>query len=160
MCIRDRFGEKQVYLSCEAGDTASISGANGAAFVVDNYVQVQRDDNDPLNFCPNLAGAGCFNGVSADPMALLGYAAETAYYPVAAQDVSAALAPGVSLYTFRLMDWGYTKAASEVWLNTTCVVKDKVCHKDAGKPHKTLTVGASAIRAHLAHGDRLGACGG
>jgi hypothetical protein len=92
-------------------------------------------------------------------MALLGEPAESAYLPVASQDVSAALQEGVHLYTFRLMDWGYTYASSEIWLTTTCKIKDQVCHFDSGKKtSKTLTLGASAIPAHLRHGDTLGAC--
>jgi hypothetical protein len=155
----EQFAERQFYLACEVGDTAIVSGPNVGAFIADNYIQVQADDETPLNFCPGIEGTGCFSGTIADPMALLGEPAESAYLPVASQDVSAALQEGVHLYTFRLMDWGYTYASSEIWLTTTCKIKDQVCHFDSGKKtSKTLTLGASAIPAHLRHGDTLGAC--
>jgi len=46
--------------------------------------------------------------------------------------------------------------------NSDTVTSDKVvvCHIPPGNPANahTITVGASAVRAHLAHGDALGAC--
>jgi hypothetical protein len=69
--------------------------------------------------------------------------------------------PGLGLYTFSLTDFAYTYASSALSLITSCSVKDKVCHFDSGKKgHKTLTVGAAAIPAHLNNhaGDYLGAC--
>lgn len=36
--------------------------------------------------------------------------------------------------------------------------KVTICHKAGSTGAKTLTVGASAVEEHLAHGDTLGAC--
>ncbi len=39
-------------------------------------------------------------------------------------------------------------------------IKNTLCHVPPGNPanEHTISVGASAVRAHLAHGDILGAC--
>jgi hypothetical protein len=36
--------------------------------------------------------------------------------------------------------------------------KQTVCHKDSKASAHTITVASSAVPAHLAHGDTLGAC--
>ena len=40
--------------------------------------------------------------------------------------------------------------------------KVTICHRPPGNPanEHTITVGAPAVPAHLAHGDSIGACGG
>jgi choice-of-anchor C domain-containing protein len=44
-------------------------------------------------------------------------------------------------------------------VTVTAVSGSRVCHRDNGRPvGKTLTVGVSAVPAHLAHGDTLGPC--
>ena len=157
------FASKQLYLQCGPGPGAfaQLEGPFvGGGLIVDNYIQVQSPDTSIRNYCPDLESFGCFT-LNDDPGIHVGAAAESAYGPVGPQDVTASLIPGLGLYTFSLMDFGYTYASSELSLRTTCAIKDKVCHFDSGKKgHKTLTVGAAAIPAHLNNhaGDYLGAC--
>jgi len=42
--------------------------------------------------------------------------------------------------------------------NVTITTNDKICHRNNSPGVKTLTVGAPAVAAHLAHGDTLGPC--
>ena len=154
------FASKQLYLACGAGATATISGPLvNDGLIVDNFIQVQGPTDVMTNYCPNIGTKGCFDGTSVDPKLALGLPAESAYTPVGPQDISSSLVQGLGLYTINLMDWGYTYASSQLTLTTSCAIKDQVCHYDNGKKQfKTLTVGAAAIPAHLAHGDTLGAC--
>jgi hypothetical protein len=152
------FGSKQLYLQCDAGATASvIGGFTNYGFILDDFIRVQGPSNQIANYC---VPTSCFT-LAGDPLAYEGQPASAIYGPVDPVDVSASLAPGLGLYTFSLMDVGYSYAASEISLTTSCAVKDKICHYDSGKKaFKTLTVGAAAIPAHLnTHpGDYLGAC--
>ena len=167
------FGSKQYYISClntQVAPWAKLSGSNNLNdtpnLIVDNYIQVERHDEsggDVENYCPNIEAAGCFSGVdwsTGGPLAHVTEAASAVYLPVAPQEITTVLAADVlRLYTFRLMDWGYTYASSALWLHTNCFIIDEVCHQDKGKKqYKTLTLDASAISAHLAHGDDIGAC--
>ena len=159
------FATTTVYMDCEEGDTAVVSGTqNGTAdsLIVDNYIQVQSDTlkgaTATTDICPNLATAGCFSGTNS-PTAKFGQPAENGYYPVPDQAVP--LVEGKALYTFRLMDWGVALAASPVWLRTSCHIFDLVCHYDNGKKmFKTLTLDPNGIAAHLKQhsNDYLGAC--
>lgn len=45
-----------------------------------------------------------------------------------------------------------------VFLMIAATGKVEVCHKEHGKPHHTLYISISAQKAHLDHGDTLGAC--
>jgi hypothetical protein len=161
------FATAQVYMACEPGDTALISGSDdpaaGPSLIIDNYLEVQIDYKDGTSsitdYCPNIATTGCFSGTLGDPKSDLGNPAFFRYLPVADQPID--VAPDKALYTLRLMDWGYTKASSAVWLKTGCHIFDRVCHYDAGKKgYKTLVIDPNGVAAHLRQhtGDYLGAC--
>jgi hypothetical protein len=170
------FASTSVFLSCPAdgSGTALLSGDNGTgpnvgqSLIVDNFISVLTNlsteqyipaDRSQLfsaqNVYPsaNLISGGYLNGPVWTPVGT------PAYSPVADQPFN--VTPGDSVYTIRLMDWGYTYGSSAVWLKTTCVVHDKVCHHDKGaKGDKTLTVDPNGYAAHLAQhsDDYSGAC--
>src|SRR5262245_52115824 len=155
----EEFGSpRQLYLQCQAGDFASVIGPYaGNGLIVDDFIRVQGPGNEAKNYC---MPSSCF-GKATDPQLHIGEPAENAYTPVPPVDVSASLVPCLGLYTFSLTDWAFTNTASSLSLMTSCAVKDKVCHYDNGKNgHKTLTVGAAAISAHVGNhaGDYLGTC--
>ena len=149
------FGTTQVYLSCPVGEKpeATLTGPYGGKLVVDNYVTING-----TNVCPN---GNCFVSVFADPVNYLGDSVNSSYLGVDPIDVSNVIT-GSGLYTFSFVDYGYTLASSEVYLNTSCSfapAASQVCHRDNGnKGQKTLTVGPAALSAHLAHGDSEGPC--
>ena len=95
---------------------------------------------------------------------------EMAYAGVRPINVSRAIS-GSGVYTFDLLDFGYTYGNSAIYLNTSCSIipintptettpgGTVVCHRDNGNAGpQTLSVGSSAVAAHLGHGDTLGAC--
>jgi len=148
------FGSKQVYLSCPSGAfEATLSGRNGGNLVVDNYIMLNGE-----NVCPN---GNCFDSATVDPMLFVGDSVDTSYVGVPPLNVSGKIS-GSGLYTFQMMDYGYTLGSSEVYLNTSCSVfstATQICHRNMGNAApRTLTVGPSAIGAHLAHGDTAGPC--
>jgi hypothetical protein len=161
------FVSKQLYLQCGANPTGQIEGPfPGGSLIIDNFIQVLSPDNTSLNYCPepfpeaDPGKLGCFTlEPGGNPRAFLGQPVESIYGPVGPQDISASLRSGLGLYSFSLMDFSFAYGSSELFLNTSCAIKDKVCHLDSGKKgSKTLTVGAAAIPAHLNHGDTLGPC--
>lgn len=160
----------QVYLSCPTGETpvSSLTGPNGGPFIIDNALVLNTR---------NVCGGNCFSLMS-DPMGSLGGPVEAAYTGVGPLNVSQDISR-TGLYTFTVYDIGYTFGTSAVYLNTSCsiipintpeeptttpppppVPGDTVlCHRNNGsRGQVTLTVGPSAVNAHLAHGDSLGAC--
>ena len=155
----------EVYLSCptESSPRSSITGPNGGELVTDNYLTVNDQSVCPLG--------NCFNGTLADPMTLIGSPMEAAYNAVEPLNISSVVA-GTGSYTFNLIDYGYTYGNSDIFLNTSCTIipvylpvqtaagaGDQVCHRDNGKRgQRTLTVGASAVAAHVRHGDTAGPC--
>jgi hypothetical protein len=154
------FGTVQVYLSCPAGEKpqASLTGPFGGPLVVDNFLTVNG-----TNVCDGQ-DKSCFSSTFANPINYLGEPANSSYMGVDPIDISRQIT-GSGLYTFSLVDFGYTLASSEVYLNTSCSfasaasVASQVCHRDYGKKEsKTLTVGPAALAAHLAHGDSEGPC--
>ena len=156
------FGTKQIDLTCPAGVTAqaTLSGPNGGPFIVDNSITINGQW---------AAGSdGLFGGTIADPMVYVGESMETAYLSIPPLNVSGQIKSSGS-YTFELLDWGYTFGSTEVYLNTNCWLTatasaettdaTQICHRNMGAAgQKTLTVGANAVRAHLAHGDTAGPC--
>jgi len=151
------FGTVQVYLSCPVGEQpqAMLTGPYGGPLVVDNYLTVNG-----TNVCNGLEKS-CFASTFANPINYLGEPANSSYMGVGPIDISDQIT-GSGLYTFSLMDLGYTLTSSEVYLNTSCSIvpaASQICHRDNGKQGaKTLTVGPSALSAHLAHGDTEGPC--
>lgn len=154
------FAVKQIDLTCPANAQSTISGPNGGPFIVDNAVTING---------VRAAGASIFfAGTLADPMIYVGESMETAYLGMQPLNVSGQIKSS-GTYTFDLYDWGYTFGNSDLYLNTNCwlstdaFVQDtdatQVCHRNMGAAgQKTLTVGANAVKAHLAHGDTAGPC--
>ncbi len=161
------FAETTVYLACDEGATATLSGGEAGvpgSLIVDNFIQVQVDQGGnsyEQNYCPLWSADvpnNCYSS-SGDYYNHWGDAAESAFLGVPNVDI--VVYPGHGLYTFRLMDWGGAVASSPVWLNTSCSIKDKVCHYDAGKrQYKTLMLGPNGIAAHIRQhpNDYPGAC--
>jgi hypothetical protein len=164
----------QVYLSCPTSGklTSTISGPNGGDFIVDNVLML----NDT-----NVCSGNCFS-LNGDPGSYLGMPVESIYQGVRPVNVSRTIT-GSGLYTFSLIDAGYTYGTSSLYLTTSCAIipintppqttptptptstptptgdGSTVCHRDNGNSGpQTLTVGPAAVSAHLAHGDTLGAC--
>jgi hypothetical protein len=151
------FGTAQVYLSCPVGEKpqATLTGPYGGQLVVDNFLTVNG-----TNVCSGQ-DSSCFSSIFTDPVNYLGQASNSSYMGVNPIDISNQVT-GSGLYTFGLMDFGYTLASSDIYLNTSCSMApaaSQVCHQDNGKKtQKTLTVGPAALSAHLAHGDSEGPC--
>jgi hypothetical protein len=83
---------------------------------------------------------------------------ENSYYSIAPVDVSSQIAASGN-YVFNVRDISWTFGSTEVYLNTTCSTVSQVCHRDNGRRgSKTLTIGGSAVAAHLGHGDTQGPC--
>lgn len=153
----------QVYLSCPTSGhvTSSISGPNGGDLIVDNTLVVNNT---------GVCSGNCFSSAS-NPGAYIGMPVEVAYTGVAPINVGRQVRE-TGLYTFNLLDFGYTYGSSAVYLNTTCSIfrvdtpvepvplgDSVVCHRDSGnRRQQTLRVGAASVSAHLSHGDTLGAC--
>lgn len=149
------FRTAEVYLTCPVnGAEATLSGPNGGGLIVDNFLTLNG-----VNV--HAASWDLFNGVFISPWEMIGQPVETSYYPVAPIDISARLT-GTGVYRFDLMDYGDLLGSSAVYLNTNCSLDStaQVCHRNNGRAgNRTLTIGESAVAAHLAHGDTLGPCG-
>jgi hypothetical protein len=161
------FDTKQVYLSCPTNGVPSgtLSGPEGTDFLVDNFIRIERSPTNTTDLCPEFQVYGCFTPTAGvDPMAHLGEPVTnslTAVAPLALTEAFLTLYDGSfsGVYTFKLMDFSYTYGNTEVWLNTSCRIVEQVCHRNNGSSaQKTLNIGASAVAAHLAHGDTLGPC--
>ena len=154
------FATKQVYLRCVSGaaDVATLSGPGESNFLVDNFVRIDSSGGTS-DVCPDYQVYGCFTPKAGfDPMNFLGQPVTNSLDAIAPLPISSVLA-GTGLYTFKLMDYSYTYGNTEVWLNTSCSLVSQICHRNNGSTgQKTLNVGASAVPAHLAHGDTLGPC--
>lgn len=147
------FGTKEVYLSCPVGAQSTISGPNAGNFIVDNYITINN-----VNICPGGADASCFGGTFTDPGPFVGEMMEVAYHSIAPVDVSSYIT-GSGNYVFNVRDISWTFGSTEVYLNTTCSTVSQVCHRDNGRRvQKTLSIGGSAVAAHLSHGDTEGPC--
>jgi hypothetical protein len=147
------FGTKEIYLSCPVDAQSTISGPGGGNFIVDNYLTINN-----VNICPGGAEASCFGGTFNDPGQFLGEIMEVSYYGIAPVDVSSQITTS-GTYVFNVRDISWTFGSSEVYLNTTCSTVSQVCHRNNGRSgSKTLTIGGSAVAAHLAHGDTQGPC--
>jgi hypothetical protein len=164
-----------VLLSCPADNsgTASLSGDNGTgpnvgqSLIVDNFIRIQTNQSatpqDILSATSAYSGQNVYPASNAIPYlnkpVWTVNAGLPAYLPVIDQTIT--LTPGDAVYTFSLMDWGYTYGSSAVWLKTSCKVKDRVCHADNGaKGDKTLILDPNGYAAHLAQhpNDYAGAC--
>ena len=148
------FGTTEVYLSCPTGSVlnAKLSGPNGGQLVVDNFITVNG-----TNVCPY---GNCFAGTLADPIGFLGDPMEVPFLGVDPIDITHLLS-STGLYTFQVKDYGYTFGNTEIYLTTSCSSVNQVCHRNNGNGNggsRTLTIGGSAVAAHLAHGDTEGPC--
>lgn len=156
------FATKQVYLSCPIGGAAAtltLSGPGGTDFLVDNFVRIITPQGGYSDVCPDFLTLGCFTPAGIDTTQHVGEPVTTSLNAIAPLDISAVLTNGSGLYTFKLMDYSVTYGNTEVWLDTSCRIVSQVCHRNNGSTgQKTLNVGASAVPAHLAHGDTLGPC--
>lgn len=147
------FGTKEIYLSCPVDAQTTISGPGGGNFIVDNYLTVNG-----VNICPGGGEVSCFAGTFNDPGQYLGEIMEVSYYGIAPVDISSQIT-GSGNYVFNVKDISWSFGSTEVYLNTTCSSVSQVCHRDNGRRvQKTLTIGGSAVAAHLAHGDTEGPC--
>jgi hypothetical protein len=147
------FGTKEIFLSCPVGAQSTISGPGNGNFIVDNYLSINN-----VNICPGGAEASCFNGTFNDPGQFLGEIMEVSYNGIAPVDVSSQIT-GSGNFVFNVKDISWTFGSTEVYLNTTCSTVSQVCHRDSGRRvSKTLSVGGSAVAAHLSHGDTEGPC--
>lgn len=147
------FGTKEIYMSCPVDAQTTISGPGGGNFIVDNYLTVNG-----VNICPGGAEGSCFAGTFNDPGSYLGEIMEVSYYGIAPIDISSQVT-GSGNYVFNVKDISWSFGSTEVYLNTTCSFVSQVCHRDNGRRvEKTLTIGGSAVAAHLAHGDTEGPC--
>jgi hypothetical protein len=148
------FKTKEVYLSCPLNPQSTLSGAGNGNLIVDNYLTVNG-----ANICPGEDGQGsCFASTLNDPYYFLGEMMEVSYYGIAPVDVSSRIT-GSGVYKFELKDYGYTFGNNEVYLNTTCSMVGQVCHRDSGRRgQKTLTIDATSVASHIAHGDTEGPC--
>jgi hypothetical protein len=147
------FGTTEIYLSCPLDAQSTISGPGGGNFSVDNFLTVNG-----TNICSGAGGTSCFSSTLNDPMQFLGEIMEVSYLGVAPIDVSSQITTSGN-YTFSIKDYGYTFGNTEIYLNTTCSFVSQVCHRDNGRRvQKTLTIGGSAVAAHLGHGDTEGPC--
>ena len=147
------FKSTEVYLTCPLEAQSSISGPGGGTFSVDNFLTVNG-----TSICPGGGENNCFASTLNDPMHWLGEIMEVSYLGIPAVDVSSRITTS-GTYTFQVKDYGYTFGNTEIYLNTTCSMVSQVCHRDNGRRvRKTLTIGGSAVAAHLNHGDTEGPC--
>jgi len=147
------FGSNEIYLSCPINPQSKLSGPGGGNLIVDNYLTVNG-----ANICSSGSEMNCFDYAFNDPIDFLGEIMDVSYYGVPAIDISNKITTS-GTYKFEVKDYGYTFGNNEIYLNTTCSFVSQVCHRDNGRRgSKTLTVGGSAVAAHLAHGDTLGPC--
>jgi hypothetical protein len=161
------FDETSRVLDCGPGFTAYLSSTpdGNGPIVVDNYITVDNKNacqnaggNDPYNCFSNFNHA--YSGGGQEGWTEDGLDALQTYTPVNRIDISGLLQEGKHLVNFALMDYGWWSASSDIYLVTSCSVKGKVdiCHKPGTAAEHDLNVSQSAVAAHLAHGDRLGAC--
>lgn len=153
-----------VYLYCPSGGRtmSSITGPDGGGFVADNALTLNGE---------NVCRGNCFT-LTSEPGAHLGEPMETAYGSIGPISVNQQIRDS-GLYTFAILDMGYTYGNTAVYLNTSCSIipvvvptdpptptgDGVVCHRDNGnRGSQTLNVGSGAVASHLAHGDTLGAC--
>ena len=148
------FRSAEIYLTCPAnGAEATLTGPDAGNLIVDNFMTVNG-----VNVHPD--GMDLFGGVFISPYYMVGQPVETSYYALPPVDISSHLI-GTGLYKFDLMDYGGLIGSTAVYLHTNCSLESttQVCHRNNGRSgSKTLTIGESAIGAHLAHGDTLGPC--
>ena len=150
------FGTDQVFLTCPAGATATLSGPNGGNLIVDNDLLLNG-----TTVCP--FPDGCFNGTFNDPAANLGQPVENSYNGIAPIDISSSLTEGLNVFT--LVDRGYTYGSSAIELTTTCTVGYPVCHSSGRGRTKFKTIyvdSQNAVDAHVRNheGDHAGPCTG
>lgn len=146
-------------LLCPSAPTAILSSTpDGLGDVlVDNWIEV-----DGVNVCTGLVSCGfwlgncaitCFSGFDL---------ATSSHDPVPPIDIANLVTPGEVSLSFELLDWGFALANSELWLVTNCQLPEEgkrvLCHKPGTRAQHTLQVAPPSVRAHLTHGDRLGAC--
>lgn len=162
------FASTRIELSCPAGVPvrAVLTGPNGGPLVVDNFVRIGRD------LVLGDFGYSLFEYVPSNGHLLVGEDMDSWFGVHRPIDVSQHFAGGSGNYSLELLDWGGIYGNSELNLDTNCSLSrgtadtdpsdaegTQVCHRNMGKPgQKTLTVGASAISAHLDHGDVVGPC--
>jgi len=148
------FKTTEIYLSCPLNAQSRLTGPGGGNLIVDNFLTVNG-----VNVCPGEDGQGnCFDTTLSDPMGFLGEIVEVSYLGIQPLDISSHINHS-GTYSFSLKDYGYTFGNNEIYLTTTCSFVSQVCHRDNGRRgQKTLTIGASAVAAHLAHGDTEGPC--
>ncbi|HVE56941.1 MAG TPA: hypothetical protein VNB22_08930 [Pyrinomonadaceae bacterium] len=147
------FGTTEIYLTCPLNPQSNLSGPGGGNVIVDNFLTVNG-----TNICPGGGEYNCFDYTLNDPMHFLGEIVDVSYFGVAPIDISNQITAS-GTYKFEVKDYGYTFGSNEIYLNTTCSFVSQVCHRDNGRRvEKTLTIGGSAVAAHLAHGDTQGAC--
>jgi hypothetical protein len=147
------FKSAEVYLTCPLDAQSTLSGPGGGNFSIDNYLTLNG-----ANVCPGGGTSNCFASTLNDPMMFLGEIMEVSFLGVSPIDVSSQITTS-GTYTFQAKDYGYTFGNTELYLTTTCSMVSQVCHRDNGRRvQKTLTIGGSAVAAHLAHGDTEGPC--
>ena len=146
---------RSIYLSCPSGAVSTLSGPSNGDLLVDNFLTV----NDVNVF--GGENSGFVFPLLTDPLGVVGSPMEVAYTGVGPVNVSGTISTS-GVYTFKLMDFGYSYGSNEVHLNTTCTQKVQICHRDNGAHpgFKTLSIGAAAIQSHLDNhvGDYVGAC--
>ena len=145
----------EVYLNCPVGGPAHayLTGPSGGNLIVDNFMTVNG-----ANVCPEEWN--CFAGLLTSPATATGLPVQTAYIGVSPLHISGYI-NGSGVYRFELMDYGWSYGSTEIFLNTSCTFEatTQVCHRNFGRfEGKTLTIGESALAAHLAHGDTEGPC--
>jgi len=154
------FGSRTLLLACPAAPTGRVAstGDGNGSLVVDNFLTVNG-----ANVCSGQSDTGNFGNTSLSCFnAFWGNTGDalTSFAPVSPIDISARLQPGRQLVSFEMMDWGGFAGSSELWLVTNCSAPAQVpiCHQRGTSEQRSLVVAQSAVPAHIAHGDTLGAC--
>ena len=168
----------QVFLTCPNRSTSTISGPNGGNFIVDNALVI----NDT-----GICRGNCFSLLS-DPMLNVGLPMESSYQGMAPINVNREIsATGLYTFHLIDTGYAYGNTAlylntscsitpvyvpEEPLPNPTPTPSPSpnpppaaptgegvICHRTNGSVGSlTLNVGPTAVAAHLAHGDTLGAC--